>query len=231
MALEAHGVSVWYQKAQAVRGADVTVRPGSITGLVGPNGAGKSSLLQALQGVVRSHTESIILKGRSIAHLSPTERVKAGLVLVPQGRRIFPHLSVRDNLLVVANAFALGRHTVDAALERFQILRTRQKSPAGVMSGGEQQMLALARALMCDPSVLLLDEPTLGLAPTIVRDVVRVLTELRAEGKSIVIAEPTLRILPQHLDLGLIIIGGKIVCQCAGDELAQVYQAQFESSR
>jgi branched-chain amino acid transport system ATP-binding protein len=230
-ALEAHAVSVRYGKAVAVQSAGLTMGRGEITALVGPNGAGKTSLLHAIQGVIASVADTIKLDGRSILALSATERVKAGIVLVPQGRQLFRHMSVRDNLMVVANSFGIPRHAVDEALRRFPILKERQRSPAGVLSGGEQQMLALARALMCNPSVLVLDEPTLGLAPTIVKDLMEVIVGMRTEGKGILIAEPTTRLLPRELDRGYVMVRGVIVDQASNrSELERRYEAQYSGA-
>jgi branched-chain amino acid transport system ATP-binding protein len=230
-ALTLRNLRVSYGKAPAVRGATLEVEAGSITALIGPNGAGKSSTFQAVMGVVPSESDEMTLHGRSLLALSPTERVKAGLVFVPQGRQLFRTMSVADNLAVVANAFGISRGAVGEALNRFPILKERQAVPAGALSGGEQQMLALARALMCSPSVLVLDEPTLGLAPTIVKDVIDVLLDMRNQGKSIVIAEPTTRTLPRQLDRGYVLIRGRIAGQAgniAGLESAfrSLYQVQ-----
>jgi branched-chain amino acid transport system ATP-binding protein len=210
-AIVVKGLTVQYGKAVAVRDASFSAAPGSTTVIVGPNGAGKSSLLNGMMGVIPATAQSILLRGRPVLGLNPTARVKAGLVMVPQGRQLFRHMTVRDNLAVVANAFGLQRSKIEEALLRFPILKQRERALAGVLSGGEQQMLALTRALMCEPSALVLDEPTLGLAPTIVKQFMDGLRSMQHEGKCVVIAEPTLRLLPRDLDQGFIMLGGKIV--------------------
>ena len=222
--LEIRNVCVRYGKATAVQSAGLSVRPGTLTVLVGPNGCGKTSLLNAVMGVIKHDAANITLSGRSLDALSPVQRVAAGLVLVPQGRQLFRHMTVRDNLLVVSTAFGIPKASVEQALDRFPILRERQKSLAGVLSGGEQQMLALTRALMCDPSMLLLDEPTLGLAPTIVSGLNEVLLGMRDQGKSILIAEPTMRLLPRTLNYGYIMLRGRIVSEGEGyQDLERLY--------
>ncbi len=228
LVLKVRGVGVRYGKAQAVQQASLEVKSGEIVALVGPNGAGKTSLVHAILGVVPATAAAIDLGGRSLLPLSATDRVKAGIVLVPQGRQLFSHMSVRDNLLVIAGAFGIPRTRVDSALARFPILKERSRLPAGVLSGGEQQMLALARALMCDPTMLILDEPTLGLAPTIVKDLMGVLVALRAEGKAVLVVEPTTRLLPETLDRGHIMLRGAIVGAATGrKELERHYEAQY----
>ena len=209
--LEVRDVSVRYAGAEAVAGASLSAMRGTVTAIVCPNGAGKSSLLNALIGSVAARSEAIVIDGEDVSQLKPTARVRAGLVLVPQGRQIFPRLTVRENLQVIADGLGLAQSTVADALVRFPILKERQRFPAGVLSGGEQQMLALARALMTRPKVLLLDEPTLGLAPVIVADVVRTVAELAASGIAIVIAEPSMRLIRGHIARGFVMLRGRII--------------------
>jgi branched-chain amino acid transport system ATP-binding protein len=231
LALEVEDLRVRYGKASAVRGVSIRLEPGSFTAIVGPNGAGKSSLLQGILGLVTAEQTSLVLDGRSLQKASPTERARAGLVLVPQGRRIFPTLTVLDNLRVVADGLGAEGGCVDEALDRFPILRRRASSMAGVLSGGEQQMLALSRALMLKPKVLLLDEPTEGLAPTIVSVVVDALGDIQAAGATIVVVEPTTRILPDQIDCGYVMMRGRFAARAGNrDELKSAFQDEFEQS-
>ena len=209
--LDVRNVTVRYAGAEAVAGASISAKPGTITAIVGPNGAGKSSLLNALIGSVAANADAIAVDGQSLVALKPTARVRAGLVLVPQGRQVFPRLTVRENLQVIADGLGLAQSTVADAMQRFPILQERQRLPAGILSGGEQQMLALARALMTRPKVLLLDEPTLGLAPVIVADVVRTVAELAASGIAVVIAEPSIRLIRGHIARGYVMLRGRII--------------------
>ena len=217
--LEARNVFVRYAGAEAVAGASIAAMRGTITAIVGPNGAGKSSLLNSLIGSVAARSDGIIIDGQHVGQLKPTGRVRAGLVLVPQGRQIFPRLTVRENLQVIADGLGLDQSTVADALVRFPILKERQRLPAGILSGGEQQMLALARALMTKPKALLLDEPTLGLAPVIVADVVRTIAELAASGIAVVVAEPSMRLIRSHITRGYVMLRGRIIATTdnAGD--------------
>jgi branched-chain amino acid transport system ATP-binding protein len=208
---------VRYGRASAVRNATFTADRGSITAIVGPNGAGKTSTLLALQGVVKASCRVMNVGERSILRMSAVTRARSGLVLVPEGRRIFPSLTVERNLQVVVDALGLSKRSIRTALERFPILFERRKQPAGVLSGGEQQMLALARALMTDPSVLLLDEPMQGLAPTIVADVWETLVEIRNAGATLVIASPTTRWL-REIDRGYVMLRGEVVAETEGKE-------------
>ena len=229
LALQVERLRVRYGKASAVRGVSLDIEPGTITAIVGPNGAGKSSLLLGIQGVVKAEVSSLTLGGRSMLGMSPTQRAKAGMLLVPQGRQIFPTLRVRDNLRVVADALGLARGAVDDALDRFPILRARSKVPAGVLSGGEQQMLAMTRALMCRPTMLLLDEPTEGLAPTIVSEILQVLADIQQDGATVVIAGPTTRVLPEQIDVGVVMMRGEIVATAAGrNELQAAFRDQYD---
>jgi len=228
MHLVVRRLRVVYGRAVAVRDVSLELPRATITAVVGPNGAGKSSLFLGAQGVVGASVEELSLGGRSLAKASSTQRARRGLVLVPQGRQIFSTLTVRTNLQIIADALHLPSRKVDEALDRFPILRERHAHPAGVLSGGEQQMLALARALMSDPEVLLLDEPTEGLAPVIVAAVQRVLEEIRAQGGTILIAEPTTRLLPSSIDKGYVMMRGEIVAEADSKEaLHTVFAEQF----
>lgn len=222
--LQASGVTVSYGSALAVSEASITIEPGKITALVGPNGAGKSTLLGALVGGRKSSAGNVVFAGETINALDPTGRAKKGLTLVPQGRQVFPTLSVRENLLVMADALSLPHDFVDEAASRFPILQERRNVAAGSLSGGEQQMLALARALMAKPKVLLLDEPTLGLAPVIVSEIIRTVSDLAKSGMAILIAEPSIRLVRGQIDRGYVMIRGQIVAEAHGaSELEQAY--------
>lgn len=224
--LTAQNIVARYGNAEAVSRAGLAVDKGSVTAIVGPNGAGKSTLLQALVGGLRIAEGEITLNGKSITRQSPTDRAKAGLVLVPQGRQVFPVLTVLENLQVMADALSLSHGRIDEAMQRFPVLRERQHVPAGSLSGGEQQMLALARALMSHPSVLLLDEPTLGLAPVIVAEIIKTVTELAADGVAVLIAEPSIRLIRNQIDRGYVMIRGQMVAEVQG--AANLEQAYLE---
>lgn len=222
--LEAADIVVHYGSAQAVAKASLRLEPGSVTALVGPNGAGKSTLLTALVGGLKLSGGSVLFDGVSMTSLDPTARARKGLVLVPQGRQVFPTLTVQENLMVMADALSLPGARLDEAAARFPILQQRRDVPAGSLSGGEQQMLALARALMAKPKVLLLDEPTLGLAPVIVADIIRTVCELAAEGMAILIAEPSIRLIRGQIHRGYVMIRGQMVAEVQGaGELEQAY--------
>ena len=226
--LRVSDISVRYGRLEAVSGAAITLHSGTVTALLGPNGAGKSSFLQAVVRATRAFCGSVTLSNRAIDALDTTGRAVAGLVLVPQGRQIFPRLTVRENLLVISDALRLPSSRAIAALGRFPILLERQHRPAGVLSGGEQQMLALARALMTEPRVLLLYEPTLGLAPQIVNEVHRVIDLLKGSGVAVLIAEPSVRLIRGRVDRGYIMLRGRIVAEAASCEaLEEEYLRQL----
>ncbi|HEX7660697.1 MAG TPA: ABC transporter ATP-binding protein [Pseudonocardiaceae bacterium] len=174
-----------YGGPDVLQGISLVVGAGEVVAMLGPNGAGKTTLLRTLTGLLRSRSGSIVLAGREVAHLTPHRRARAGLGLVPESKGVFPALSVADNLRVNLPR----RRSTEHVLELFPILRERLRQTAGTLSGGEQQMLGLARALLRDPTVLLLDEPSLGLAPRIVDLLFDTLGTIAAAGTTILIAE------------------------------------------
>jgi branched-chain amino acid transport system ATP-binding protein len=223
------GLSVRYGRAQAqaVSQAALTARGGAVTAVVGPNGAGKSSLLLGIYGSVAA-TGVVELDGQDISGLSPTRRAAAGIAVVPQGRQLFPRLTVRENLQVMAETLRLPASRVDEAIDRFPRLRQRVRQLAGVLSGGEQQMLVVSRALMSGPKVLLLDEMNTGLAPVVVRELLGHMTELAASGTAVIVAEPSIAVMRDHIDRGYVLIRGRVtaVGEDGGRELERLYQSE-----
>lgn len=224
--LRTEGLHVRYGHATAVRDVDITAPSGSITGVVGPNGAGKSSLLLAVYGSVAS-TGKLLFDSVDISGLKAAARARQGIAIVPQGRQLFPRLSVRDNLSVMSQALGLPADRVEGAMERFPILKTRAKSLAGVLSGGEQQMLVVARALMSEPKVLLLDEAATGLAPIIVEEIGHTAVRLAAEGVAVVLTAPEIGALAPIIHRGYVMIRGEIAAteENGGTALNEAYQA------
>lgn len=211
--LEAADIQVRYGAVEAVRSAAIRLERGAVTALVGPNGAGKSSLIEAVVGSARGARGVVSLDGRRIDGLDACGRARAGLAVVPQGRQVFPRLSVWENLRVLADAVGIPPAAVADAIERFPNLVERRDKPAGVLSGGEQQMVALARALMLKPRVLLLDEPALGLAPIVVAELSGTIAALADEGMAILVAEPSIRLIRQRIARGYVMIRGRIVAE------------------
>ncbi|MER7276334.1 ATP-binding cassette domain-containing protein [Dactylosporangium sp. NPDC000244] len=226
--LRLEGLTVRYGHASAVTGLDLTAPGGQVTALVGPNGAGKSSALLAAYGSVAA-TGKVFLDGEDVSRLKAAARARAGIAVVPQGRQLFPKLNVADNLQVMAELLRLPRSAVDTAIDRFPILRTRLKSLVGVLSGGEQQMLVVSRALMGSPRVLLLDEMMTGLAPLIVQELLRTVTQLARDGVAVLMAEPALGAVRGAVDRGYVLVRGETVAasEAGGKALDAVYQAKM----
>ena len=192
--LEVQGLVTNYGMIEALKGVDVSVAEGRITCVLGPNGAGKTTLLMTIAGLLRPRRGSVTFEGRDITGASSTAVVRRGLALVPENRLVFPDMTVRENL--VAGAYTrLARERgeamadLDRMLERFPVLKARVNANAGTLSGGEQQMLSVARALMTKPRCLLMDEPSLGLAPLIVAEVFDLIRELNQGGATILLVE------------------------------------------
>ena len=221
-ALELRDLTVSYGKRRALESVSLTVGAGEIVTLLGANGSGKSTVLRAVSGLVRPAGGRILYEGRDVTGLAPDALVAAGLCHVPEGREIFTEFSVSDNLLA-------GAHTAPAAeipqrMERafglFPILRERRRQEAGTLSGGEQQMLAIARALMAAPRVLLLDEPSLGLAPRVSRDIFAVVREINRGGVTVLLVEQNARRALKLAARGYVLETGRIVVSGTGQELA-----------
>jgi branched-chain amino acid transport system ATP-binding protein len=191
-ALSIEGLEVRYGAVRAVRGLSLTVEPGEIVGLIGPNGAGKSSTLHAIMGVASVAAGDIRLGGASLLGRRPEDVARSGIALVPEGRRIFGELSVEENLrlgLAGRRSQAGAEEALGRAYELFPVVREFRRRTAGALSGGQQQQLAIARALVAEPDVLLLDEPSLGLAPRIVDIVFDALAEIRETGIAVLLVE------------------------------------------
>jgi branched-chain amino acid transport system ATP-binding protein len=190
--LEVSGLIVRYGAVTAVRGVDLRVNEGEVVSIVGPNGAGKTSLISAVAGIVAPAAGSIVFAGKSLVGIALEDVVARGLALVPEGRHIFASLTVMENLMLGATVRTdtdSVRADIDRSLTTFPILGERRRQPAGQLSGGEQQQLAIARALLSRPRLLMLDEPSLGLAPTVVDQVYALLKSVRGQGVTILLIE------------------------------------------
>src|SRR5580704_8632975 len=195
--LSLDGVELYYDHVYALKGVSIELNEGETVALIGANGAGKSSILRAITGLNRIRKGSIAFEGQRIDGLDPAAIVKLGIAMVPEGRRVFPYMSVRDNLMMGAfsRSDAAGvRASFDDVLTRFPRLKDRLRQAAGTMSGGEQQMLVIGRALMAKPKLLLLDEPSLGVAPKIVQDIARSIVAINRDEKvSVLLVEQNSR--------------------------------------
>ncbi len=216
-------LSVHYGPVHAVRGVDLTVRAGSVTALLGANGAGKTTTLMAVAGARKVSGGDIVLDGTSIVGSAPEDIIRAGVAVVPEGRRVFASLSVLENLVVagsIAADAAVSRERRDEMMTRFPILAERRHQKAGLLSGGEQQMLAIARALMSAPRLLLLDEPSLGLAPQMVDRVFDLIEGLKAEGLAILLVEQNVPLSLEIADQAVVLANGRVSIAGTGAELA-----------
>jgi branched-chain amino acid transport system ATP-binding protein len=184
-----HGLEAFYGDAQALFGIDFRLEAGDLVAIIGANGAGKSTFLKSLTGLVKAPRDAVRFDGRPIGGLPPGEIVKLGLAMVPEGRRLFPSLSVEENLLMGAFAGRKGPWTLERLYRMFPILAQKKRSPGTALSGGQQQMVAIGRALMSNPRVLLCDELSLGLAPIVIKEIYDAMPAITAEGMSVVIVE------------------------------------------
>jgi branched-chain amino acid transport system ATP-binding protein len=218
-----------YGRLPVLKGISLHVRAGEVVTLIGGNGAGKSTTLRAISGLLPVWRGSLEFDGRDLARLAPEKIVSLGLALVPEGRRVFATLSVNANLELGAFHRAdkkQVRQDLDEVKERFPILRERGHQPAGTLSGGEQQILAIGRALMARPKLLMLDEPSMGLAPRMVAQVYGILKELKAAGTTILLVEQNARAALKLADRGYVIETGRIILQGPAGELQEDPEVQ-----
>jgi len=221
--LKLESVHVAYGAIQAVKGVDLEVQAGEVVTLIGANGAGKSTLLKSIVGLERPQRGRILLNGQDITQVHAHQRVGLGMALSPEGRGVFPDQTVLENLLLGAYSHKGPAAQVEALVERefqrFPRLRERQNQFAGTLSGGEQQMLAISRALMSEPKLLLLDEPSLGLAPLIITDIFRSIRALRDAGLTILLVEQMANQALAVADRAYVIETGKIILEGTGQQL------------
>jgi branched-chain amino acid transport system ATP-binding protein len=230
--LDIKGITVHYGAVQAVQGVSLTVHAGVVTSLIGANGAGKSTILKTISGLLHPTSGEIWFKGQRINQYTPARVVQAGIAHVPEGRRVFAHMTVLDNLR--AGAYLrqdAGGVAADLArvFDYFPILRARQQQKAGTLSGGEQQMLAIARALMAAPQLLLMDEPSLGLAPMLINEIGRIIQDIHQAGVTILLVEQNVRLALEAADhlyvmeTGTIVADGTPAALRDTDEIKRAY--------
>ena len=221
--LEISDLHVSYGQVEAVRGVSLALAPGQIVSVIGPNGAGKTTLLGAAMGLLPSRG-ILRFEGQDLHEMDVEARVERGLCLVPEKRELFGELSVLDNLMLGAFSRALSRpelkRRLESVYERFPRLAERKAQRADTLSGGERQMLALGRALMSQPRLLMLDEPSLGLAPLIVQEILAIVRRLRDDGVSILLVEQNALAALRSSDYGYVIETGEVALHGASDELA-----------
>ena len=219
--LEVKALASQYGRIPALKGIELSVRAGELVALVGANGAGKTTLLRAISGVQPVSAGRVLFAGADITHSAPDRRVRQGIVQVPEGRQVFGPLSVEDNLLL--GAYTRSRSDSERGLERvygmFPALAERRRQPAGTLSGGQQQMLAMGRGLMAQPKLLLLDEPSMGLAPRLVEGVFSTIRSLKSAGTTIFLVDQNARAALAIADRAYVLETGQVVLSGTGAEL------------
>ena len=228
MLLEVKDIQVYYGAIHAIKGVSFEVNEGEIVTLIGANGAGRTTTLDTIAGLLRSRGGDIVFQGESIAHKAPHLIVKEGLALVPEGRRVFAQMTVEENLEM--GAFTRANSTIEPGLEMvyelFPRLKERRRQTAGTLSGGEQQMLAMGRALMSAPKLMMLDEPSMGLAPILVEQVFDIIQSLHKAGTTILLVEQNAQMALSIADRAYVLENGKVSLSGTGKELAQSEQVQ-----
>jgi len=217
--LEVRGVNTYYGAIQALKNVSISVKKEDIVTIIGANGAGKTTLLKTISGLIPEYNGSILYEERPVSGLLPGEIVALGICLVPEGRQLFGHLSVLDNLKLGAYLYFDRRHkdeireNMEKVYAIFPILKNRHRQLSGTLSGGEQQMLAIGRALMSRPKLMMMDEPSMGLAPLMVREIFRVIRELHRDGATILLVEQNARAALKIGVFGYVLETGEIVLQ------------------
>lgn len=218
--LEIHDLVVSYGGIEAVKGIDLTVEQGKIVTLIGSNGAGKSTTLKTIAGLVKPKSGSILFNGEPLLGKSTDQIVSRGVTLVPEGRRVFPNLTVEENLRIGAYLRKESiRDDLDRVYALFPRLKEREWQMAGTLSGGEQQMLAVGRALMSRPDLVMLDEPSLGLAPLLVREIFDIILKINAEGKTVLLVEQNALAALSIAHYAYVLEVGRVVAEAPGQEL------------
>ncbi len=224
MLLEVKDITVHYHKVDAIRNISIEVAEGNIITLIGSNGAGKSTILRAISGLNHPTTGEIWFDGQRIDRFAPEKINKAGIAQVPEGRRVFPQMTVAENLemggFLRKDTDGINRD-LENVFGHFPILKARQKQSAGTMSGGEQQMLAMGRALMSNPKLLLLDEPSLGLSPLMCVEIAKIIRDIHKEGRTIVLVEQNARLALALAQKGYVLETGNIVLEGDSKELKE----------
>ena len=228
--LELRDVRAAYERIEVVHGVSLAVHAGSVVALLGPNGAGKSTTLKVAAGLLRPTSGDVILAGRRVNGAHAEDLARAGLCLVPEGRGVFPNLTVQENLRVATHSGRAYAEIEEAAFGRFPRLADRRSQLAGTLSGGEQQMLALARGLATNPAVLLLDELSMGLAPLVVEDLYEKVAAIAREGVSILVVEQFARVVLGVADHAAIMVHGKVAAFGRPEDLAGELQTAYLGS-
>ena len=223
------GLKAFYGDAQALFGVDVALFKGEVVAVIGANGAGKSTLLKCLTGLVKAPREAVRWRGEAIGGLPPGEIVRRGIAMVPEGRRLFPSLSVEENLLMGAQARRSGPWSLARVYQLFPILQEKRAVPGTSLSGGQQQMVAIGRALMSNPELLLCDELSLGLAPIVIREIYAALPQITAEGMTVVVVEQDIATARNVSARLYCLQEGRVALHCPSDALSreQIGQAYF----
>ena len=226
--LDVQSIQVFYGPVHALKGVSLRIARGEIVTLIGANGAGKSTALSAISGLVRPRTGKIVYEGRDLTGVPAYDVVKLGLSQAPEGRKIFPRMSVRENLEM--GAFSRTKQDLKSDFERvydlFPVLSERKSQPGGTLSGGEQQMLAMGRALMARPKLLMLDEPSMGLAPMLVEKIFDIIREINAQGTTILLVEQNANVALEVSHRGYVIETGRVVLDDKASELLKNPQVQ-----
>ncbi|WP_376788495.1 ABC transporter ATP-binding protein [Thermoflexus sp.] len=222
--LELRNLEAAYGAIRALHGLSLSLGPGEVVALLGPNGAGKTTTLRVISGLLRPVRGQVLYRGYEITGRPPATIAQLGIIQCPEGRQIFKNLTVRENLILGGYRLrdpARERRNLERALALFPMLKERLHHPAGLLSGGQQQMLAIARALMADPEVLLLDEPSLGLAPRVVDEVFEALAQLKAQGLTMLIVEQNAEKALEIADRAYVLEAGRLVLADAADRLRE----------